>query len=373
MLGITEFKSFFKLILPLARPAIIAGLVLVLMEVLNDYGAASYYGVSTFTTGIFRSWFSLGEPETAIYLSAILLVIVFGLIIFEKWQRRHLKFTSAKSSKQQHNSRIKPTKRKQVIFSLICLLPVFLGFFLPVTQLFFWVSQTFTKVWSMDFIGITLQSFGIAFLTSLMTVLIALLLLFFSKWNKINFLKTTSKLGVMGYAIPGTIIAIGVLIPSIYLDKWLIQQGITSKLVLNATLIALVYAYVVRFLAVAYQPLESSSLKIDKSLSDSSKVLGKGNFRTFFKIEFPLIRAGLLSAFILVFIDILKELPLTLIMKPYNVNTLAVKAFEYASDEMVRSAALPSLLIILTALVPAIFLNKLLLKNANNTHNKKPY
>jgi iron(III) transport system permease protein len=373
MLGITEFKSFFKLILPLARPAIIAGLVLVLMEVLNDYGAASYYGVSTFTTGIFRSWFSLGEPETAIYLSAILLVIIFGLIIFEKWQRRHIKFTSAKSSKQQHNSRIKPTKRKQAIFSLICLLPVFLGFFLPVTQLFFWVSQTFTKVWSMDFIGITLQSFGIAFLTSLMTVLIALLLLFFSKWNKINFLKTTSKLGVMGYAIPGTIIAIGVLIPSIYLDKWLIQQGITSKLVLNATLIALVYAYVVRFLAVAYQPLESSSLKIDRSLSDSSKVLGKGNFRTFFKIEFPLIRAGLLSAFILVFIDILKELPLTLIMKPYNVNTLAVKAFEYASDEMVRSAALPSLLIILTALVPAIFLNKLLLKDANNTHNKKPH
>jgi len=192
----------------------------------------------------------------------------------------------------------------------------------------------------MDFIGITLQSFGIAFLTSLMTVLIALLLLFFSKWNKINFLKTTSKLGVMGYAIPGTIIAIGVLIPSIYLDKWLIQQGITSKLVLNATLIALVYAYVVRFLAVAYQPLESSSLKIDRSLSDSSKSFWvKEIFRTFFKIEFPLIRAGLLSAFILVFIDILKELPLTLIMKPYNVNTLAVKAFEYASDEMVRSAA----------------------------------
>jgi iron(III) transport system permease protein len=147
----------------------------------------------------------------------------------------------------------------------------------------------------------------------------------------------------------------------------LIEKNITSKLILNATLIALVYAYVIRFLAVAYQPLESSSLKIDRSLSDSSKVLGKGNFRTFFKIEFPLIRTGLLSAFILVFIDILKELPLTLIMKPYDVDTLAVKAFEYASDEMVSSAALPSLLIILTALIPAIFLNKLLLKNASNS------
>ncbi|SDG93412.1 ABC transporter permease [Psychroflexus sediminis] len=367
MLGISEFKSFFKLIFPLARPAIIAGLVLVLMEVLNDYGAASYYGVSTFTTGIFRSWFSLGEPETAIYLSAILLLIVFGLILFEKWQRRHLKFTSAKTSKQNYNSRIKPRKVNQMWFSIICFIPVFLGFILPVIQLFIWLKQTFSTVWTAEFISITLESFGIAFLTASVTVFVALLLLFFTKWNKIRLLKISSKLGVLGYAIPGIIIAIGVLIPSLYLDKWLIEKNITSKLILNATLIALVYAYVVRFLAVAYQPLESSSLKIDRSLSDSSKVLGQGNFKTFFKIEFPLIRVGLLSAFILVFIDILKELPLTLIMKPYDVNTLAVKAFEYASDEMVSSAALPSLLIILTALIPAIFLNKLLLKNASNS------
>lgn len=367
MLGISEFKSFFKLIFPLARPAIIAGLVLVLMEVLNDYGAASYYGVSTFTTGIFRSWFSLGEPETAIYLSAILLIIVFGLILFEKWQRRHMNFTSAKTSKQNYSSKLRPKKGHQILFSLICFVPVCLGFILPVIQLLIWAKQTFAKVWNVEFITITLESFGVAFITALITVLVALLLLFFTKWNKIELLKSSSKLGVLGYAIPGIIIAIGVLVPSLYIDKWLIEKNITSKLILNATLIALVYAYVVRFLAVAYQPLESSSLKIDRSLSDSSKVLGEGNFKTFFKIEFPLIRTGLLSAFILVFIDILKELPLTLIMKPYDVNTLAVKAFEYASDEMVSSAALPSLLIILTALVPAIFLNKLLLKNASNS------
>lgn len=367
MLGISEFKSFFKLIFPLARPAIIAGLVLVLMEVLNDYGAASYYGVSTFTTGIFRSWFSLGEPETAIYLSAILLVIVFALILFEKWQRRNLNFTSAKPSKQNYNSRLRPKTKNQIWFSIICFIPVFLGFILPVLQLMIWAKQTFSKVWNVEFISVTLESFAISFLSALVTVLIALLLLFFTKWNKIKILKSSSKLGILGYAIPGIIIAIGVLIPTLYVDKWLIEKNITSKLILNATLIALVYAYVVRFLAVAYQPLESSSLKIDRSLSDSSKILGKGNFKTFYKIEFPLIRTGLLSAFILVFIDVLKELPLTLIMKPYDVNTLAVKAFEYASDEMVSSAALPSLLIILTALIPAIFLNKLLLKNASNS------
>ncbi|WP_019039635.1 ABC transporter permease [Psychroflexus tropicus] len=367
MLGISEFKSFFKLIFPLARPAIVAGLVLVLMEVLNDYGAASYYGVNTFTTGIFRSWFSLGEPETAIYLSAILLMIVFGLILLEKWQRRHLSFSSPKSSKKNYNSRIKPRKKNQILFSIFCSIPVLLGFIIPVIQLLIWTKQTFSRVWNIEFISITLESFVIAFITSCVTVIFALLLLFFSRWNKIDLLKTSSKLGILGYAIPGVIIAIGVLIPSLTLDKWLIEHKITSKLILNATLIALIYGYVVRFLAVAYQPLESSSLKIDRSLSDSSKVLGEGNFKTFFRIEFPLIRTGLLSAFILVFIDILKELPLTLIMKPYNVNTLAVKAFEYASDEMVSSAALPSLLIILTALIPAIFLNKLLLKNASDS------
>ena len=132
---------------------------------------------------------------------------------------------------------------------------------------------------------------------------------------------------------------------------------------INGTLIALVYAYVVRFLAVAYQPLESSSLKVNNSIPDSSKILGMGNFKTFIKIEFPLIRAGMLSAFILVFIDTLKELPLTLILKPYHINTLAVKAYEYASDERVMQAAIPSLFIILTAIIPVIFLNKLLLKN----------
>lgn len=367
MLGINEFKSFFKLIFPLARPAIVAGLVLVLMEVLNDYGAASYYGVSTFTTGIFRSWFSLGEPETAIYLSAILLLLVFGLIVLERWQRRRIRFTSDKTSKPQYTSRIRPSQGKQILFTTICFVPVLLGFILPVIQLLIWLKQTFNRVWNAEFIWVSVESFGIAFLTSLFTVATALILLLFTKWNKIELLKQSSKVGILGYAIPGIIIAIGVLIPSLYFDKWLIEQGFTSKLILNATLTALIYAYVVRFLAVAYQPLESSSLKINKSLPDSSNMLGKGHLKTFFKIEFPLIRAGLLSAFILVFIDILKELPLTLIMKPYHVDTLAVKAFEYASDEMVSSAALPSLLIILTALIPAIFLNKLLLKNASNS------
>lgn len=363
LLGVSERKSFFKLILPLARPAIVAGLVLVLMEVLNDYGAAKYYGVNTFTTGIFRSWFSLEEPETAIYLSALLLVLVFGLILAEKWQRKNIQYAAIKSSNSKSNSKIHLPKVQQFFISFVVLIPVVFGFLIPVLQLLIWAHITFSKVMNQSLLWLSLQSFGIAFTTAFFTVLFALLLLYFSKWNKIIVIQNAAKLGVLGYAIPGAVVAIGVMIPTLFVDKWLITNGVLTQFFINGTLIALVYAYVVRFLAVAYQPLESSSLKVNNAIPDSSKVLGMGNFKTFIKIEFPLIRAGMLSAFILVFIDALKELPLTLILKPYHINTLAVKAYEYASDEMVMHAAIPSLFIILTALIPVIFLNRLLLKN----------
>lgn len=363
LLGVSETKSFFKLIFPLSRPAIVAGLVLVLMEVLNDYGAAQYFGVNTFTTGIFRSWFSLEEPETAIYLSALLLSIVFILIILEKYQRRKLQYTSPKSGRTSINHRIKLSFSRQLLLSFLVSLPVVLGFLIPVIQLLQWAVKTYTQVFNQDLLWLSLQSFGIAFVAACFTVLFALLLLYFSKWNKIYSVQSAAKLGVLGYAIPGAVVAIGIMIPTLSLDKTFIELGWASKFIINGTLIALVYAYVVRFLAVAYQPLESSSLKVNSSIPDSSKILGMGNFKTFFKIEFPLLKAGMLSAFILVFIDILKELPLTLILKPYHINTLAVKAYGYASDEMVMQASIPSLFIILTALIPVIILNKLLLKN----------
>tara|TARA_R110002012_G_scaffold269120_2_gene453190 strand:- start:857 stop:2515 length:1659 start_codon:yes stop_codon:yes gene_type:complete len=365
MLGVGEFKSFFRLILPLARPAIIAGLILVLMEVLNDYGAAQYFGVNTFTTGIFRAWFSLEEPETAVYLSALLIFIVFALILFEKWQRKNIRFTGNKASGRIH--RKLGTKPMKWLKFVLVLIPVILGFLIPVGQLIYWAFLTAEKVFDLDFIMLSLQSFGIALFTSVVTVLFATLLIYFAKWSSINGIKSISRLGILGYAIPGAVVAIGIMIPTLAFDKWFINTmdsvfGVETGFLFNGTLVALVYAYSVRFLAVAYNPIESTALKVSNSIPDSSKMLGIGNFKTFLKIEFPLIKTGILSAVILVFIDILKELPLTLILKPFHINTLAVKAFEYASDEMVMEAAIPSLFIIFTATIPVIFLNKLLIK-----------
>ncbi len=367
MLGVGELKSFFNLMLPLARPAIIAGLILVLMEVLNDYGAAQYYGVNTFTTGIFRAWFSLEEPETAVYLSALLIVIVFALILFEKWQRRKRKFSPVRSN-NIYSHRKSGSKRMQFTIFLAVLIPVLLGFFLPLFQLIYWGILTYSRVFSPDFLMLSLQSFGIAIITAAFTVLFATLLIYFSKWSFLGFIKNIARMGILGYAIPGAVVAIGIMIPTLALDKWLIKMfdqlfSIKTGFLINGTLVALVYAYCVRFLAVAFNPIESTALKVSSSIPDSSKMLGVGNLRTFLNIELPLIKTGLLSAFILVFIDVLKELPLTLILKPFDVNTLAVKAFEYASDEMVMEASIPSLFIIFTAMLPVIFLNKLLIKN----------
>ncbi len=364
LLGVGEFRTFFKLILPLARPAIIAGMILVLMEVLNDYGAAQYFGVNTFTTGIFRSWFSLEEPETAIYLSALLLVLVFALILFEKWQRRKIQYTNERTNTERIYRKT-TSKRKQFLIFCIVITPVLFGFFIPVAQLIYWAILTYSSVFDYSFLMLSLQTFGIAFLTATVTVVLATLLIFSAKWNRIGFIKNLSRLGVLGYAIPGAVVAIGIMIPTLALDRWLMGvvaslSGNTTGFIIHGTLFALVYAYAVRFLAVAYNPIESTTLKVSNAIPDASKTLGVGNFKTFFKIEYPLIKTGLLSAFILVFVDVLKELPLTLILKPFQVNTLAVSAFEYASDERVMEAAIPSLFIIFTAAVPVIFLNKLL-------------
>ncbi|MCD8447079.1 ABC transporter permease [Tenacibaculum finnmarkense] len=368
LLGASERKTFFKLILPLARPAFAGGLVLVLMEVLNDYGAAKYYGISTFTTGIFRAWFSLEEPETAIYLSAILVIIIFLLITAEKWQRRKIGYFNA-TKNHQKVTRETVSKRLRITFFMIAFTPVLFGFLLPFMQLLYWAFLTYKEVFTSEFITIAFQSFGIATISAFTTVVFALLLIFLSKWNRLSILKSIAKIGVLGYAIPGAVIAVGVLIPTLSLDKWLVtfmktNFDIKIGFIINGTIMVLVYAYLVRFLAVAYNPIESNSLKFGKSLSEASKLLGSGTLKTFIKIEFPLLKPTILSAFILVFVDVMKELPLTLILKPYHINTLAVKAYEYASDELIAEAALPAICIILTGILPILFLNRLIAKDS---------
>jgi iron(III) transport system permease protein len=364
LLGVGEFKTVRKLILPLARPAIIGGLVLVMMEVLNDYGAAKYFGVSTFTTGIFRAWFALEEPETAIYLSALLVFIIFVLLGLERWQRRKVSY--AVSSKTQVPLKRKTPKRKTYfwIYTFVGI-PILFGFLVPLIQLIYWSFLTYETVINDGFLGTIIQSFGISLLSAIITVLFALSLVYFTRFNRLRILDFFTKLGTLGYAIPGAVIAIGVLIPTLGIDKNLASyfsnaHNIKIGLLINGTILALLYAYIVRFMAVAHNPIEAVSLKVNKATRESSNMLGKGNIITFLKIEFPLIKTGIYSAIVLVFVDVMKELPLTLILKPYQIQTLAVQAYEYASDEQIMEASLPALLLIFTGILPIILLNNLI-------------
>ena len=349
LLGASKNKYFFKIALPLASPAIIGGLFLVFMEVLNDYGAAKYYGINTFTTGIFRTWTALEDLQSSIYLSAILVVLVFVLVLIVKWLRgrRSYNLKTYNSNDQDEIYRKDLKGLKKIIFLTIVFVPILFGFLFPFLQLIIWGIQTFESMFNSELLNIGTQTLFLGISTSIIVVFLATSLIYLSKWNYLKQLNVTSKLATLGYVIPGAIIGIGVIKSSHSITEYFsTYHNIKIGYIIYNSILVLIYAYVFRFIAVAFNSIESNTLKLSKSLSESSNLLGFGKIKTFFKIDFPLIKNALLTSFILVFIDVIKELPLTLILKPYNLSTLAIKAYEYAEDERVAEAALPALFLI---------------------------
>ena len=363
LLGGREAQVFWKIALPIARPAIAAGLFLVLMEVLNDYGAAYYYGVPTFTTAIFRSWFGLGEPDTSVYLAAILCLIVFALIALERYQRRRKGYHSRFSDVPIPIKR--PTGWLQSFMLIACLVPLFSGFILPFVQMVYWGSITWSETWDVSYVYIAGQSVFLAGMTALICVILTYLLIYGSAWSRLVSFKNLSKLAILGYAVPGAVIAVGIIIPGLAFDRWLV--GFMSRtfdfsigFIINGTIIGLLIAYSVRFLAVSYNPIDANTKKLGDSMYQAAQNLGASKWRQTFLVNIPLLKKGLWSGALLVFVDVMKELPITLLLKPYNVMTLSAKAYEYASDERIAESAIPSLMIIAVGLVPVILLSKLI-------------
>lgn len=375
LMGISNQRYFFSIALPLASPAIIGGLFLVFMEVLNDYGAAKYYGINTFTTGIFRSWTMLEDLQSAIYLSALLVVLVFAITGLVRWQRGKKSY-AFRSITSAPNAQKKQTLygRQKIGALIIILLPILFGFVLPLLQLIYWAVLTFDSMFNMELLWVTIDSILLALSATLFIIIMALALIFFSRWNALRPLHIVKKLGTIGYVIPGAIIGIGIIrssqaIINFFKDTFNIEIGYWFY----GSSIILIYAYVFRFLAVAFNPLDANSLKLSKHLAESSYLLGKGKLSTLFRIELPLLKNALMGTIIIVCIDILKELPLTLILKPYHLQTLAVKAYAYADDERVAEAALPALsLIILIGLLMGIvnIINSKWLSPSSKTESK---
>ncbi len=365
-LGASSTRSFFQVILPVSRPALVAGVTLVSMEVLNDYGAVKYFGVPTFTTGIFRSWFSYEDVQAAVYLSSLLLLFVFLILLIEKKQRGEEKYYTSVTAERPLQM-VKPKNLGRWLIIASCVLPVLLGFVIPVIQLVWWSIFSYKSTVHIDLLTAAGNSFILALGTAILCVTVAVLLLFVGRMNTSKVYNWFMKLSTMGYAIPGAVVAIGVLMPFLFIDKQLISwfqkfSDIDPGLILTGTILGLLFALTVRFLSVAFNPIESGFEKLGRSLDEVASTLQASHLTRLTRINLPLLKGVLGTAALLVFVDILKELPLTLILRPFNFNTLATRSFELASDEQMAAAAVPSLIIIVTGLVPVYLINTLIIK-----------
>lgn len=340
-LGQGPWSIFFRIGLPLARPALVAGLALVVMEVLNDYGAVAYYGVTTFTTGIFRAWFALGDLDTAIRLSAILMAVVLVVLGLERWQRGAARYDEVGGGRRVTRYRLRGAPAAGAL--AFCAVPLVVGFVLPVMQLGLWAVRTAPEVVDGSFMRLSLNSFGLASAAAAFCVAVAVVLAYAGRIDRTPFTSSAAKLALLGYSIPGAVIAVGVMVTVLSVDR-AITGG--ASLVLTGGIAALVFAYVVRFMAVGYLSVEAGFTRIGSSLGAASRTLGASPLRTLGRIELPLLRRALVAAATLVFIDVLKELPLTLILRPFNFDTLATRAFELASIEQVAHSAPAALLVI---------------------------
>lgn len=354
LLGHSHASVFLRVALPFARPAVVGGLALVMMEILSDYGAVQYYGVTTFTTGIFRAWFSLGDLDSAIRLSAILMLVVFAVLGLERWQRGKARFHNAG---QPGGVAPYPLSRGAGFAAMaFCSLPLLFGFGVPVAQLTIWAARTAPEVVDSRFVGMALNSFGLAVAAGLLAVVVSVVLTYAARLDRTRLTRSVSKLALLGYSVPGAVIAVGVLSSAIGIDRGLQ----TASLFLTGSLAVLVFAYVVRFLAVAYLPLEAGFTRIGANLDAASRTLGAGPSRTLLRVELPLLRGAVLAASTLVVMDVLKELPLTLILRPFNFNTLATRAFQLASDEQVAQSAPAALLVIIAASFVVVGLHRVM-------------
>jgi iron(III) transport system permease protein len=360
-LGNSPLQTFLRVALPLARPAIVAGLSLALMETLADYGTVQYFGVSTFTTGIFRTWYGLDSAPAAAQLSATLLLFVFALIYLEGRSRKDAKYHHT-SQRHQAIRRIPLRGWRGAAAFAFCFGVLFFGFLLPAGQLLVWAVTVAEESLDREFLVLVGNSLKLAGIAAVLALALALFLGYGRRILGGRLLQLAVRIAGLGYAVPGTVIAVGVIIPFAWfdntLDSWMRAQfGLSTGLLLSGTLAALLFAYVVRFLAVSLQTVEAGLGRVRPSMDESARSLGLRPLQIMGRVHIPILKGSLLTALLLVFVDVLKELPATLILRPFNFNTLAVRAYELASDERLADAAPAALAIVVAGIVPVILLS----------------
>ncbi|WP_041675714.1 ABC transporter permease [Ramlibacter tataouinensis] len=360
LLGAPLARRIASVALPLARPAVAAGVALALMETLADFGVSSYFGIQTFTTGIYKAWLAMDNRIAAAQLATTLLAVVALLLALEHRAQQRLRFAAARGGRAG-SAEAQPVRlrgRRAAAAWTVCALPVLLGFLLPVG----FMLRPLAADWSVlpwdRFLQWAFNSIRLGVLSAALAVVLALLLSFSLRSGGGTLTRGVVRLAGLGYAVPGAVIVVGLLLPV----GWLQQAAPGSPTVfwVTGTVLGVVWAYLVRFMSVALQSVQSGYARIPGNLDDSARMLGTAGLGLLARVHWPLLRRSAAAAALLVFVDVMKELPATMVLRPFNTDTLAVVAYQLARDERLGEAALPSLALVLAGLIPVMLLSRTL-------------
>ena len=356
-LGLNKIEVFYKLAVPMIRPAVIAGLMLVAMETLSDFGAVDHFAISTFTTGIFRTWYGMYDIHTAKQLASLLLIVAIMFIIAEKYSRKNADYSFAGSVFRQLRL-IQLTGFKNFFAFLFCFIPIFIGFILPILELSYWAFNYKLDFFNEKFITTAWNSFYLAIISALLCTCLALFINFSVRYKNNNLLKFLSSFLTVGYAVPGIILAIGVMQLLTFLDASFIGKNL--KFILTGSLIGLIIAYIIKSYALASSTIESGYQRVNMRLDDVAKSLKSSGWSLLGSVHLPLLKTSFLTSILLVVSEVIKELPATLILRPFNFDTLAVYTYIYAAEERMYDAAAPSIAIVMIGLLPIIVLTRMI-------------
>ena len=358
LLGAPLFRRISEVALPLARPAVAAGVALALMETLADFGVSSYFGVQTFTAGVYKAWLIMDNRIAAAQLATLLLGMVLILLQLEKQAQARMRFTSSNTN-AAHSREAQVAQLSQasgLALATWCGLLVFLGFVLPVMLMLKPLLMSDTIIPWQRFLEWSFNSLRLGGITALLAVGFSLLIAFSLRNKADTFARFISQLVGLGYAIPGAVVVVGLLLPVTWIQKQWPETHVGFWI--TASILGLVWAYLVRFCAVALQSIQSGYARIPHSLDDSARTLGVTGLALLSRVHAPLLKRSVFAAALLVFVDVMKELPATLVLRPFNTDTLAVVAFQLARDERLGEAALPSLALVAVGLIPVLLLSR---------------
>ncbi len=366
-LGFSKFRSFYKIILPAARPAIVAGLSLVAMETLAEFGAVDFFSINTLTTGIYNSWIAFDDLAFANQISFFLLLFIFSLFVLEKLSRRKAKYHLNARGEFKQKEKFKLSGKNSFLAFIFCFFVFFMSFLFPLSQMLYWTIKFPENLFDIQIAGLLLNTLYLVLLSSLVLIIFSLISNYGNRVSNNKILNILSTLSISGYAIPGIILAIAFITFIAWFDENIIKSlGFLSiKKLFIGSVLGLVLVYFVRFYSLAFNGIKSGYEKINISVDESAYLLGFSKRKTFTNIHIPFLRNSLLFIIILISLEIIRELPITLILRPFNFETFATTAYISASEDLLEAAAVPSLFLILIASFFIIITSKYILKVTN--------